>query len=626
MKNLFILTLFFVSVAHYSFSQNVKESDEYLNKAMISMAENDVVSSEKLLKKSIKENTENYNSYSALGDLYFKIGKYKSAIINYQHSDLINPSNYLKYKLGDSYFMDGDYLNAKKQYEIYLLKAPSHYKTAKTAKKRLDNCNFAFDAMKNPKKIKVYSVGEGINTSGYEYNPVVTADGTSLIYTGVRLKQGRKVEDIYISKLKYGEWQTGIPLSGYINTNDNEGAHCISADGKLLYFTSCGRKTGLGSCDIYVSVKVRGKWSAAINLGNRVNTASWDAHPAISPDGSTLIFSSTRAGGQGKKDLWMVKYSQGNWSIPKNLSELNTKGNEVTPFLHVDGSTLYFSSDGLPGMGGTDFFVSRYDEELRMWGEPVNLGYSINTSRDEYSLSVARDGKTAYFATGSVQDNGNLNIYNFELNGKIRSNNTAYLKGKIIEITNNKNIVDSDLLILDLNTSKPINSVYVNDGNYVALLPVGKTYAIVAKSPKHLLYSTTFEFMTDTISNFLEKNIKLQRFRKGAKMNLNNVNYESGKAELLKESYFELDLLVTYLKKYSKYRVKIIGHTDDVGTNEYNYKLSLDRANSVREYLVSKGIKPAKLKSFGKGETQPISKNETDKGRKLNRRTEIILY
>ncbi|MCK5906315.1 MAG: OmpA family protein, partial [Flavobacteriales bacterium] len=301
-------------------------------------------------------------------------------------------------------------------------------------------------------------------------------------------------------------------------------------------------------------------------------------------------------------------------------------GDEVTPYFHADGSTLYFSSDGLPGMGGMDFFVSHYDENIKMWSDPLNLGYSINSSRDEYSLMVARDGKTAYFSTDALDGPGKMDIYSFVLGKNTRGKNTAYLQGRIVELSNKKNIPNSELLIVDLKTSKPMNTVYVENGNYKAVLPTGRSYAIVAKSPRHFLYSETFDFMTDSVSNFMEKDFKLQRVRKGLKMNLNNINFESGKSELLEESHFELDLLVIFLKKYSKYRAKVIGHTDDVGSAESNQKLSLDRANAVRNYLISKGVNPKKVKPLGKGETQPISKNKTAEGRKQNRRTEIVMY
>ena len=625
MRNLFLITLFFF-VTSYSFSQNTKKSEKYFKKAMTCLAEYDVVNTEKYLYKSLDEDPSNYNAYAVLGDLYFDINEYNSAVVNYRSSDSISTGNYLKYKIANSYFMLGDFVNAKKNYQIYLRKAKPRYKGVSIAKTRIKNCDFAIEAMKNPVDFNPINIGEGVNTPGYEYSPVVSADGFSLIYTGVRTKHGRKVEDFYISKFKNGVWQKGAPLIGDVNTNDNEGAHCISVDGKYLFFTSCGRAEGLGSCDIYVSIKVNNKWSQSINLGRGINTASWDAHPTISPDGTTLIFSSTRADGKGNKDLWMSKYRSGRWGLPKNLTMLNTKGNEVTPFLHADGKTLYFSSDGLPGMGGTDFFVSYFDDNINKWGEPINLGYSINSSRDEYSLTVARDGKTAYFSTDALKGYGKMDIYSFELGDSVRGKSTAYLKGKIVELSNRKNIPDSDLLIVDLKTSRPVNTVYVDNGNYVAVLPIGKTYAIVAKAPKHLMYSETFEFMTDSVSNFVEKTIKLQRFRRGKGMNLNNVNFESGKSELLEESYFELDLLVTYLKAYSKYKVKIIGHTDDIGTPEDNQMLSLNRAKSVQQYLIKRGISRSKLTSYGKGETQPISKNNSIQGRKRNRRTEVILY
>ena len=627
MRNRFLITLFFLSVVHFSYSQNTKKSDKYFLKAKTYLAENDIANSEIFLKKSINENPANNDAYAVLGDLYFNVNKFGYAVNNFRKSDSIYSENYLKYKLANSYFMMGDYVKAKNNFQLYLKKAPSYYKGAKIAKKRIVNCDFAIEQMKHPVEFNPINVGEGINTSGYEYNPVVSADGYSLIYTGVRTKHGKKVEDFYISKLENGVWQQGVPLPGSVNTNENEGAHCISVDGKFLYFTSCGRLEGIGSCDIYISIRVDNKWSNAINLGRGINTSAWDAHPALSPDGRTLVFSSTRSGGKGKKDLWITKYRNGAWCIPKNIKELNTEGDEVTPYFHADGRTLYFSSDGLPGMGGMDFFVSHFDDNIKMWSEPVNLGYCINSSRDEYSLMVARDGKTAYFSTDALDDgHGKMDIYCFELGENTRGDNTAYLQGRIVELSNKRNIPNSELLIVDLKTSKPVNTIYIENGNYKALLPIGRSYAIVAKSPKHLLYSETFEFITDSVSNFMEKDFKLKRVRKGMKMNLHNINFESGKSELLKESYFELDLLVTFLKKYSRYRAKVIGHTDDVGSKESNQKLSVDRANSVRDYLISKGVSSAKLKPLGKGETQPISKDKSVEGRKKNRRTEIILY
>jgi outer membrane protein OmpA-like peptidoglycan-associated protein/tetratricopeptide (TPR) repeat protein len=626
MRNFFFTTLLFLTVSSNLSSQSTQKFEKYYKKSLVYFNEKDYLNAEAYLNKAIKENSSYSDAYAILGDLYFKKKEYSKALDNYFKADSINSENYLKFKMAESYFMLGKYKKAKILYQAYLGHTPSYYKGAKTAHSRIKNCDFAMDAMDNSIDFNPSNLGKGINTAGYEYNPVVSTDGRSLIFTTVKDKHGRKVEDFYISEFRNGKWQQAEPLPGSVNTSENEGAHCISIDNKFLFFTACGRQEGFGSCDIYVSIKVDGKWSKSVNLGRNVNSSSWDAHPALSPDGTTLIYSSTRPGGKGKKDLWSIKFKNGSWGIPKNLSELNTKGNEVTPYFHADGKTLYFSSDGLPGMGGTDFFVSYFDEVTNHWGEPINLGYGINSPRDEYSLMVARDGKTAYFASDALKGYGNMDIYTFQLNKRVRSANTAYLKGRIVEMSNKKNIPNSTLVIVDLKSSKQIKSVFVEKGNYKAVLPVGGTYAIVASSPKHLLYSETFDFMKDTVANFLEKDFKLRRLRRGQKMNLNNVNFKFNESILLGESYFELDLLVAFLKVNSKYKVKIIGHTDNVGTKENNKKLSVARAEVVEKYLIRKGINKARLKSIGKGASQPISTNSTEEGRKKNRRTEIVLF
>ncbi len=626
MKKIFLFFFNILLLSNISFSQNIEKSEKYLKQGVSFLAEKDIANAEKYLKKSIIENKLNTNAYDVLGDLYFNLDSFKLAAFNYRIADSISNENYLKYKLANSYFMIGNYKSAKKKYQEYLINTPHHYKSYKIAKSRIRNCDFGINAMNDFKDFNPINIGKGINTPVYEYSPVVSADGLSMIYTTVRPKQGRNIEDFYISMYKDGAWQQGVPLPGNINTNKNEGAHCITSNGKFIFFTACGRSSGVGSCDIYISINNNGKWSQAINLGREVNTSAWDAHPAISPDGTTLIFSSTRPGGKGKKDLWMVKFNRGHWGVPTNISELNTSGNEVTPFFHADGKTLYFSSDGLPGMGGKDFFISRYDDKINEWGKPINLGYGINSSRDEYSLTVARDGKTAYFSTDALPGEGKMDIFSFVLPERDRAIRTVYLKGKIIDVETKEIITNSELTIVDLETQKPLNSIYIDNGNYMVLLPIDRTYAIVAMASNYLLYSSTFEFSVDSIIDFQVKNIELQRFKVGMKMNLNNIYFESGKYEILKKSYFELDLLVTYLMKYSNYKVKIIGHTDNIGTDEDNLELSLNRSKSVKKYLIDKGIKQERLETFGKGESQPVSENDTPQGRKKNRRTEIVLY
>ena len=621
--SLLIAILFLPTI---SISQDREKANKYFNKAKISLRQRDEVSAINNLEKSIFIDPTMTSPYLVLGDIYFNRKNYKKSIYYYSFSDSLDPKFYLKYKLGNSNFLEGNYAEAKEYFNSYLSSNPKSKKSIIIAKKRIDNCNFAFEAIKNPVEFNPINVGEGINTYGFEYNPVVSVDGKFMIYTGIRIKNGRRVEDFFISKNIEGKWGRGIPLPGEVNTNENEGAHCMSMNGSLIYFTSCGRKDGFGSCDIYVSVKRNGLWTQAINMGRAINSSSWDAHPSISPDSRLLIFSSTRPNGKGGKDLWQSEFIENKWTKPRNVSELNTSGNEVTPFLHADGKTLYFSSDGLMGMGGTDFFVSYYNDKNKIWSTPVNLGYKINSSNEEYSLMVKRDGKTAFYATDALDGFGEMDIFSFELNTNTRGINTAYLKGSVIDEVSNKNIDNSRISIVDLQSSNQIFSVFVEDGEYQALLPTGKRYAAIAMAKNYTLHSETFTFEKDSIRNFVNKNFYLKKLKKGRRINLNNINFNTGKFKILPESYFELDILAKYLKEYSSYNIKIIGHTDNVGKESDNLKLSKSRAYSVKKYLGKSGISLKRMKSYGLGETKPVSENETEEGRSKNRRTEILLY
>ena len=628
MRNSILLSLILLIILPLSLlkAQDVDRAEKYFQKAKSFLQVRDFESAEDYLQKTIFLDPGKYDAYVFLGDIYFTYKDYDPAVQNYLKADSLKSNYYLKYKLANSYFLNNDYKEAKHYFERYIEKAPSSSKFVKLVEKDIESCNFAIKSMNNPVDFHPINVGKGINTIGFEYNPVVSVDGKTLIYTGIRLKNGRKVEDFFISEREGDTWGRGKPLPGVVNTNENEGAHCISMDGNYLYFTGCGREEGVGSCDIYVSIKKDGVWSRPINLGRGINSRSWDAHPAISTDGRTLIFSSTRVGGKGDKDLWISTFSGGRWSEAHNIKELNTKGNEVTPFLHADGKTLYFASDGLPGMGGMDFFVTHFDDNSKKWSEPVNLGYGINSSGDQYSLMVTRDGVNAYFAADDLSGFGEMDIYTFKLEDAVKATNTAYLIGRIIDNISKRNIENSSISIVDLKSSKVVNSIYIDGGEYKALLPTGRDYAAIAMSPNYLLYSETFRFDGDSINNYIEKDFLMAKLKKGQRMNLNNINFESGKAEILNESFFELNILVSYLNKYPKYKIKIIGHTDNVGKLADNMTLSTKRSIAVKKYLQEKGVLLSRMKSYGEGESKPISENNSEDGRRKNRRTEILFY
>jgi outer membrane protein OmpA-like peptidoglycan-associated protein len=391
-----------------------------------------------------------------------------------------------------------------------------------------------------------------------------------------------------------------------------------------MYFTACDRPGGLGSCDIYFSAFNEGQWSLPFNLGSPVNTPSWESTPSISADGSILFFSSSRPGGFGGKDLWYsVINNKGTWSDPVNLGELiNTEGDEMSPFIHFDGRSLYFASDGRPGMGGFDIYLTRMKKDSS-WTEPQNLGYPVNTSSDDMGLVIEARGQKAFFS--SKRDNANgKDIFCFNLDRSFRPNPVSYIKGRVTDRETGRTL-KADYELINLTTNKvTIKSKTDDRGNFLVCLPPGNNYGINVTKEGYLFYSENFMFEgIHTVMEPLIKNIPLTPVKIGEKMLLANVFYEIDRWELKKESMSELDNLAELLAYNKDFIVEIGGYTDSTGTDEYNLVLSGKRALSVVNYLISSGISAERLKYKGYGNTSPIGNNITFEGRRLNRRTEV---
>jgi outer membrane protein OmpA-like peptidoglycan-associated protein/tetratricopeptide (TPR) repeat protein len=621
----FVLFLFF-AFPYDSISQNRSKADELLTNSIRAFKRNDVKKSIELLEKALQFDPFHFQANIVYGDISFELDDYKKSSKYYIKADSIKESTFLKYKIAQSFFYQGNYGDAKVLYLEYLKRKDATSKFIQKAKKRIKSCDFALESIKQPVEFNPINIGEAINTSGFEYNPVLSADGKSLIYTVIREKNGRKVEDLFISYFNDTTWTQGVALPGFINSRENEGAHVVSMDGDVLFFTSCGRLDGYGSCDLYYSFKVNDLWSKPVNMGPRVNSNYWDAHPSISPDGNLMVFSSARPGGKGGKDLWAMRLDNGRWLAPYPLNELNTTDDEVTPFLHADGKTMYFSSDGHLGMGNRDFFKTTFNDSTKSWTKPINLGYKINSPGDEYSLSVSRDGSKAFFANDRIEGYGNMDIFYFELDQKIRASKTAFLQGKIIDSLQNKLIEDSKIEFYDLDSKKKKLSFSLRSGKYKALLPSDNNYAAIVKAPGYKLLSETFYFKEDSINNYVKKDFYLSLISKSGTIDLNNIFFKSGDYKLLDESLFELDLLIEFLVENGDLKIKIIGHTDSIGSEKDNNKLSKNRAKSVAAYLIKSGIDSSRVSTDGKGESSPIKSNDTEEGRRKNRRTEIFYF
>jgi outer membrane protein OmpA-like peptidoglycan-associated protein len=492
------------------------------------------------------------------------------------------------------------------------------------------SCRFAIDALKNPVEFNPERLPESINTIADEYWPSVSLDGSKLVFTRLQKPaSGFVQEDFFISVFDSAGWEKAVPITE-INTNENEGAQALSADGRLLFFTACNRSDGKGSCDIYFSLFDGKKWSTPKNAGSGLNSSSWDAQPTFSSDNRFLYFSSNRSGGKGKKDIWraeLVEITANGalkWSTPKNIGEnINTAGDEISPFIHPNNKSFWFASDFHAGMGGMDLFRSEIQKD-GSFSVPKNLGFPINSNKDEQGLNIGFNGKTAWFASEREPRFG-LDIYTFDLPEELRTEPVTYVKAKIVDAGSGKMVkAVVDLINLSSDSVKQRTEIADENGEVLLCLPVNANYAFNVSEPGYLFYSQSF-LLNDTKSAeapFVVE-IRLNRINIGAEMNLYNIYFETDSFRILPDSEPELRKLTQFLKNNQQLDVEIQGHTDNTGRPDRNLVLSELRAKSVVEYLVLNGIASSRLQFKGFGETRPVAENETEEGRLLNRRTTI---
>jgi hypothetical protein len=435
------------------------------------------------------------------------------------------------------------------------------------------------------------------------------------------------VEDFFYADLAAGSIADAVKLNYPPGKDDDAGAICISPDGRLLFFTACFRADSYGSCDLYFSEKTGDTWSMAKNMGAHINSASWDAQPSVSPDGKTLYFASNRKGGAGSSDLWKTeRMPDGTWGKPVNLGIMvNTPDAEMAPFIHHDNQSLYFSSKGHPGMGGADLFKS--DRKTGSWGQPVNLGYPINSKADELVVIVNPQGDQGYISSNSLEGEGGYDIFMFGLHEAARPVPVSYLKGKVYDRMNGTPLeAGFELIDIELDSAIITANSDRHSGEFLVCLPVNRNYALNVSCSGYLFFSERFPFSEITTRmDPVIKDIPLEKLAVGKTMVLRNIFYETDQYQLKSISFPELDKLVEFLVSNPSLRIEIGGHTDDQGTAVYNDELSSNRARAVFDYLLEMGINEERITYKGYGESIPFASNETDEGRALNRRTEITI-
>lgn len=576
------------------------------------------------LRKAIETDDKFVEAHALLADI-MRLRRFNplSVIEEYKKVLALNPDfNRAVYlNLGEIELNQAKYQEALQHIQKYLSFTSITPKDKSRAEKLIKDCNFSINALTHPVSFNPINVGAAINTTADEYSPVVTADEKTIIFT----RQINANEDFYHSVKTDSTWQKATSLSPRINTpNFNEGSQAISPDGKYLFFTACNRPDGMGRCDIYVVQKRGDDWEKPFNLGSPVNTSGWESQPSISSDGSTLYFVSNRPGGYGGYDIWKSKLGAKGWGPPENLGpSVNTPNNEQSPFIHPDDSTLYFCSDGWPGMGGQDLFVSRLGKNGK-WQEPENLGYPINSNGNETGLSLTANGDYAFFSSNKLEGLGGFDIYSFKMPVGLRPKPATYVKGYVFD-AKTKNPLEAAVEIVALQDSKPVYQNYssATRGDFLATLTSDRNYGLNISKKGYLFYSENFSLVGYKSNKPFNIQVLLQPIEIGNKVVLRNIFFDTNKFDLKAESRNELQELVNFLAYNPSIKIEISGHTDNVGNDESNQTLSENRAKAVYQFLIASKVDAARLQFKGYGKTQPIAPNDNDEGRSRNRRTEF---
>lgn len=497
--------------------------------------------------------------------------------------------------------------------------------------------------------LKIKNFGQSINTPFNEYCPVISADCNTLYFIGSDLKDRSNRrgafggEDIFVSKKINGVWQIDQALPSPINTIYNEAVCDISTDGnQIILFGQYEGNYGFG--DLFYSEKTADGWSDIKHFPSPINTQYFDCDGKMTSDGKAIIFTSDRPGGVGayvpkrsfyhgnywgNTDIYICLKTSTGWSEPINLGRtINTPFAERSPFLHPDGKTLYFCSDGHNGLGKLDVYksVRLNDSSWTEWSEPVNLGKEINSSSDDWGYIISTDGKYAFFNAYNRSDGkGGEDIYSITLPEIAKPEPVATIQGVLKDDENH--FIEAELVWEDLSSKKEVGRLKTSpvDGSYFIVLPLGKKYGYYAEKPGYFPISNYVDLTTKNVASSQNVEIKLYKKERIIEKSIviNNIFFDLDKDSLKAESFLELDRLVGFLNEIPSAIVEISGHTDNKGTEQHNNDLSLRRAESVVNYLIGKGILTNRLKAIGYGKSKPKVANDTEENKAINRRVEF---
>lgn len=553
------------------------------------------------------------------------------------------------YLLGQQYYIDEDWNEAITYLDKYLkydtddpAKLGKDYEfRSQNALEMLRWSRFYVNIDKNVHPFAPSPV-PGISTKQDEYLAIITPDNTQALFIRRvpvdqtdRVWGTTEVTEVFMSgeRQTNGQFDKGSSMSDPFNKNPNEGGATMTIDNKHLFYTITKDGPEGRNTDLYTSDYVDERWTEIRPIGERVNDPVWwDSQPSISADGKTLYFASNRPGGKGGIDIYMTqKMISGEWGAPINLGDsINTAYDEKSPFIHSDSQTLYFSSNGHPGIGAYDIFYSRGDGKGG-WKNPANLGKPMNTEGDDVGFFVSTDGATGYFCSnmqlpGSV---GGYDVFQFELYKEARPEKVVIVTGVVKDPAGNSATGPATVELKNVRTKeKSLAVVDTSTGSYAAAIKVtdNDDYVLTVKKDGAAFTSQVISGQQTFAPTKTElKPLEIAPVVAGTMYRINDINFSSNSAVLAPESMVVLEEFANYLKSNPKMKIAIHGHTDNVGDDNRNMDLSNERAFAVFEALTSKfGVPKSQISgAYGHGETKPIGDNGTELGRAKNRRTEF---
>ena len=480
------------------------------------------------------------------------------------------------------------------------------------------------DSLRAPRG-KILNMGAVINSEEADYAPFFSSTGQVLFFTSRRNKPKKNSlsefsnEDIFYATDQGGTWDNCKELKA-INTEEfNEGSVCVNREATILYFSRCDTPEGYGDCDLYIAMLKDGEWGSIRNMGGQVNSPAWDSHPTLSLQEDTLYFASDRSGGFGLSDVYFTHKRRGKWQPARNAGPIiNTRSNEVSPFMHPTKKVLYFSSNGqLYNFGSFDIFKSEHKDGR--WTDPLNVGPLVNGAGSEHYFTIDPTAHFLYYAKSNTHSMADQDLYSFPLPMGAHPEATVLFTGSLTDeetATPMQGIVS----IIDLDNGIEVAPKFLNkDGSFEFRLIGNNNYLLVIEGEAFLRVEEIF-YLSGA------KRLDKTATPVSRKIEFKSVEFETGADEVTPPMHEELRKVITFMETYPYFRLEVSGHTDSAGDHEVNLQLSKRRARNIALHLMESGDIPAGRVSYeGYGDTQPIVQEEiTEEDRAVNRRVEFF--